>query len=182
MSTATFPHRLVAELLADQREIIGRELPTLASALWDLELRFGADDEDFGRVRGDLDELQADVAIHLGEEREFLMPLVERLAGGEQLPVEVLDQVGAVIARLSRRHDDFDGEIAAIRERLLEAPLPPEAEDDRSAILDRLELLLAHLRRHDRAELETLFPATLAEVHDQLVDRDREEDEAHGWS
>ena len=180
--TTAFPPRLVAELMTDQREIVTRQLPDLAAAIWDLELAYGAGDEDLGRMRGDCDELQTDIAIHLGEEAEFLMPSIRRLEAGETLDTETLDRVHEVIAALRRRHDDFDGKISRLRERLLEAVLPAEAEEDRADLLDRLDALLARLRRHDREELDALFPAALAAVHDQLVVHDEAEDRAQGWT
>ncbi len=180
--THTLPQTMISGLMADHREIRTGLLPTIGQALWDLELGYGADDEDLGRIRDQLDELQADISLHLGEEAEFLMPLMQRLAAGEQLSVDELDCVSSVVSILGRRHDDFDGAIGSIREQLLEAVLPPGAEEDRAAILDLLDTLLARLQRHDRDELELLFPAALADVHAQLVAQDEAEDLKLGWA
>jgi iron-sulfur cluster repair protein YtfE (RIC family) len=179
--TSPIPNTMTPTMVEAPRAILTRLLPALSQALWDLELRYGADDEDLGRARDALDELQTDVALHLGEEAEFLMPLLRRMADGEQLELEELDRLSAVVSVLARRHDDFDGEISVIRDQLLEAVLPPEAAEDRAMIMDRLETLLERLRCHDRDELDRLFPAALADVHAQLVAQDEAEDRKLGW-
>ena len=129
MTTITMTPELIAALGEDHRVIRAVLLPRLQSAVWDLERDFGLGDEDLGQLRGDVDALQADLAIHLGEEAEFLMPLVERLAAHAELTVDELDRVQAVIAMLAARRDDFDREIAVIQDRLAATIFDEEADD-----------------------------------------------------
>jgi len=77
----------------------------------------------------------------------------------------LLPHLATAVWDLERHHAAGDEELAALRGEIDELLLE----------------LRQRLTRHDRAELDELFPAAEEAIHQRLVERDRAEDRARGW-